>query len=35
MSYFIYTHLISGLLDPRLVEPWSALVHTILNLKKR
>jgi len=23
MSYFIYTDLISSLLDPRLIDPWS------------
>jgi len=27
MSYFIYTDLISSLLDPRLVEPGSTLIH--------
>jgi len=27
MSLFIYTHLISNLLDPRLVDPGSTLIH--------
>jgi len=27
MSYFIYTDLISSLLDPRLVDPGSTLIH--------
>jgi len=27
MSYFIYTDLISRLLDPRLVDPGSTLIH--------
>jgi len=27
MSYFIYTDLISSLLDPKLVDPGSTLVH--------
>jgi len=27
MSYFIYTDLISYLLDPRLVDPGSTLIH--------
>jgi len=27
MSYFIYTDLIDSLLDPRLVDPGSALIH--------
>jgi len=32
MSYFIHTDLISSLLDPRLVDPGSTLVHTNLLL---
>jgi len=31
MSYFIYTDLISGFLDPKLIDPGSMLVHTTLN----
>jgi len=27
MSYFIYTDLISSLLDPKLVNPGSTLIH--------
>jgi len=27
MLYFIYTYLISNLLDPRLVDPGSTLIH--------
>jgi len=27
MSYFIYTDLISSLLDPKLVDPGSTLIH--------
>jgi len=35
MSHFIYTDLISSLLDPRLVDPgslWSMLAHTTLSI---
>jgi len=32
MSYFIYTDLISSLLDLKLVDPGSALMHTALRL---
>jgi len=31
--YLIYTDLISSLLDPKLVDPGSTLVHTVLSLR--
>jgi len=33
MSYLIYTDLISSLLDPKLVDPGSTLVHMALRVK--
>jgi len=32
MSYFIYTDLISSLLDSRFIDPGSTLMHTVLSI---